>query len=68
MEDYIVLTFSQRCDAVTACNAARSLASAFPDKAIIVLPESIHCQAYSKEELLDLLYFYTDYIKELLHE
>ncbi len=66
MKDYFVLTFSRECDVVTASNAVKMLQDAFPDKSIIALPETINFQDYSKEELINLLEFYSDYMKGLI--
>jgi len=68
MKDYFVLTFSQNCDLESVHEAVITLQKAFPDKYIIGLPETIGLKDWSKEELINLLEFYSDYIKELLNE
>lgn len=68
MKDYFVLTFSQDCDVESAHDAIITLQKAFPDKYIIGLPETIGLKNCSKEELINLLEFYSDYMKELLNE
>ena len=68
MKDYFVLTFSQDCDLESAHEAVITLQKAFPDKYIIGLPETIKFQDYTTEELINILEFYSDYMKELLNE
>jgi len=68
MKDYFVLTFSQDCDLESAHEAVITLQKAFPDKYIIGLPETIGLKNCSKKELINLLDFYSDYMKELLNE
>ena len=68
MKDYFVLTFSQDCDLESAHEAVITLQKAFPDKYIIGLPETIGLKDCTKEELINLLEFYSDYMKELLNE
>lgn len=67
MKDYFVLTFSKKCDIETASNAVKMLHDAFPDKCIIALPETINFKDYTKEELINLLKFYSDYMKGLIN-
>ena len=66
MKDYFVLTFSRDCDALSVSNTVKTLQDAFPDKNIIALPETINFQDYTKEELINLLKFYSDYMKGLI--
>lgn len=66
MKDYFVLTFSKNCDLESAHDAVITLQKAFPDKYIIGLPETIRFQDYTKEELINLLKFYSDYMKGLI--
>lgn len=66
MKDYFVLTFSQNCDLESAHEAVITLQKAFPDKQIIGLPETINFRDYTKEELINLLEFYLDYMKGLI--
>ena len=66
MKDYFVLTFSKDCDLLSVSNAVKMLQDAFPDKGIIGLPETINFKDYSKEELINLLEFYSDYMKGLI--
>ena len=68
MKDYFVLTFSQDCDLESAHETVITLQKAFPDKYIIGLPETIGFKDCTKEELINLLEFYSDYMKELLNE
>lgn len=68
MKDYIVLTFSQDCDVELVSDAVTSLSSIFPDKAIIGMPKMIDLKTYSKEELINLLEFYIDYMKGLIND
>lgn len=67
MKDYFVLTFSKNCNIESVSDAIKILQNAFPDKAIIGLPETIHFQDYTKEELIKQLEFYTDYMKGLIN-
>ena len=67
MKDYFILTFSRDCDIVSVSNAVTMLQDAFPNKHIIGLPETIKFQDYTKEELINLLEFYTDYMKGLIN-
>jgi hypothetical protein len=66
MKDYFVLTFSKDCDVLSVSNAVKTLQDAFPDKNIIGLPEMINFRDYTKEELINLLKFYSDYMKGLI--
>jgi len=69
MKDYFVLTFSKNIDDILeVSNAVKILQDAFPDKSIIALPETINFQDYSKEELIELLKFYSDYMEKLINE
>ena len=68
MEDYFVLTFSKNCDIESVSDAVKILQNAFPNKSIIGLPETIRFQDYSKEELINLLKFYSDYMEKLINE
>ena len=68
MKDYFVLTFSKNCDALSVSDAVKILQDAFPDKVIIGLPEMINFQDYTKEELIELLKFYSDYMEKLINE
>lgn len=65
MKDCFVLTFSKDCDMEVAANAITTLQDAFPDKTIIGLPETIHFQDYTKEDLINLLEFDIDLMKRL---
>lgn len=67
MKDYFVLTYSKECDIESVFNAAEMLKKSFPDKYIITLPETINFQNYTKEELINLLKFYSDYMKGLIN-
>lgn len=66
MKDYFVLTFSQDCDLESVRNAVVTLQKAFPDKYVIGLPEIIKFQDYTKEELINLLKIYSEYMKGLI--
>ena len=66
MKDYFVLTFSQNCDLESVHEAVITLQKAFPDKYIIGLPETIKFQDYTTEELINILEFYSDYMKGLI--
>ena len=66
MKDYFVLTFSKNCDVESVKDAVDVLRNAFPDKTIIGLPETINFRDYSKEELIELLKFYSDCMKGLM--
>ena len=66
MKDYFVLTFSQNCDLESAHEAVITLQKAFPDKYIIGLPETIGLKDCTKEELINLLEFYSDCMKGLI--
>lgn len=68
MKDYFILTFSENCDAKTASDAVKMLSKNFPEKNIIALPEVINLKQYSKEELINLLNFYIDYMKGLIND
>ena len=68
MKDCFVLTFSEDCDIEAVSNSIKTLQNAFPDKTIIGLPEMIHLQNYTKEELINVLEFYIDYMKVLINE
>ena len=69
MKDYIVLTFSQDCDVKLVSDGIKSLSKIFPDKTTIIgLPEMIDLKTYSKEELINLLEFYIDYMKGLIND
>ena len=68
MEDYIVLTFSKKCDAETASDIVKTLSTCFPDKKIIGVSSVVDLKMYSKEELINLLEFYIDYMKGLINE
>jgi hypothetical protein len=68
MKDYIVLTFSKDCDLESVKDTVDTLQNAFPDKSIIGLPETINFQDYSKEELIELLKFYSNYMEKLINE
>ena len=68
MKDYFVLTYSKNCDLESVKDAVDTLQHAFPDKSIIGLPETINFQDYSKEELIRLLKFYSDYMEKLINE
>lgn len=68
MKDYFVLTFSQNCDLESAHDAVITLQKAFPDKCVIALPETINFQDYTKEELINLLKKYSDYMEKLINE
>ena len=68
MKDYFVLTFSKNCDIESVSNAGKILHDTFPDKSIIVLPETINFQEYNKEELINLLKFYSNYMEGLINE
>lgn len=68
MKDYFVLTFSRNCDLESVKDAVETLKNAFPDKIIIGLPETINFRDYTKEELINLLEFYSDYMKGLIEE
>lgn len=67
MKDYFILTFSKKCDIETASNAVKMLRDTFPDKYIIGLPETINFRDYTKEELINLLEFYSDYMRGLIN-
>ena len=66
MKDYFVLTFSKNCTIEDASNAVKTLQNAFPDKSVIGLPETINFKDYTKKELINLLEFYSDYMKGLI--
>ena len=68
MKDYFILTFSKNCDLESVKDAVDTLQNVFPDKYIIGLPETIKFQDYSKEELIELLKFYSDYMEKLINE
>ena len=68
MKDYFILSYSKNCDLESVKNAADTLQYAFPDKGIIVLPETINFQEYSKEELIELLKKYSKYMEKLINE
>ena len=66
MKDYFILTFSKDCDFESVADAVKILKNTFPDKAVIGLPETIHFHDYTKEELIEQLEFYTNYMKGLI--
>lgn len=68
MKDYFVLTFSKNCDVESVKDAVDVLRNAFPDKTIIGLPETIKFQDYSKEELIELLKFYSHCMEKIINE
>lgn len=68
MKDFFVLTFSENCDLNSAHEAVITLQEAFPDKSIIGLPETINFRDYTKEDLINLLKFYSDYMEKLINE
>lgn len=66
MKDYFVLTYTKNCDIESAFDAVKTLQDAFPDKYVIALPETIRFQDYTKEELITLLEFCSNYMKGLI--
>ena len=69
MKDYFVLTFSRNIDdLLEVSSAVKILQDAFPDKSIIALPETIHFQDFSKEELIEHLKFYINYMEKIINE
>ncbi len=69
MEDYFVLTFSKNIDDILeVSNAVKVLQDAFPDKSIIALPETINFQDYTKEELIERLKYYINYMEKIINE
>lgn len=67
MKDYFVLTFSKDCDIESVADAVKMLQDAFPDKSIIGLPETINFQDYTKEELIERLNYYINYMEKLIN-
>lgn len=69
MKDYFVLTFSKNIDDILeVSNAVKVLQDAFPDKSIIALPETINFQEFSKEELIEHLKYYINYMEKIINE
>ncbi len=67
-KEYFILTFSENIDMETVSEAMKALGKIFPDKSIIAMPEEINIKNYTKEQLIELLNFYINYLKGLIDE
>ena len=67
-KEYFILTFSENIDMETVSEAMKALGKIFPDKRMIAMPEEINIKNYTKEQLIELLNFYINYLKGLIDE
>ena len=68
MEDFFILTYTKNATPEQVSKAVESLGKFFPDKKIIGIPSTMTLTNYTKEEAINILEFYIDYLKGLINE